>query len=392
MAQKQRIQQLDDPSRVGSDAIFNAKFLQDIPEAIAQWGSQRVLLVASKALAANTDKITALQAVIGGGSKLVHTKLGVGSHSPYADVRDIAAHIQDLGADCVVSVGSCSYSDATKIACLLAVNLDPGFAVGDMEALVDKNRGMADSKHGKPLSPRRCRLICVPTSLSASEWNAVSSATNPDGKKQHFGLWDRGQPDLILLDPEVARTSPEKLWLSSGVRCVDHCVELLCNPLSGEKGYEGVMKHAMEGLRYMIKGLTEYKRAKTGCEGDGMKPEAEKALLLRGISECQFGSREALTGLLIWRVPMGPSHAIGHQVSCEANDSNPGGNLLANCWTKVGLGRRCHARGKSLPVSPTPEQALTIYRLQAALCSRQSCAGKPRTSPTHTTRRRKPRS
>ena len=129
------------------------------------------------------------------------------------------------------------------------------------------------------------------------------------------------RPDLILLDPELAATSPERLWLSSGVRCVDHCVELMCNPRSGEVGYEGVGGHAERGLRCMIRGLTEYKEAKGVGErdedGQGMEESERRRrreLLLEGISECQYGSREALTGLLIWRVPMGPSHAIGHQV------------------------------------------------------------------------------
>ncbi|KAJ6438233.1 cytochrome P450 [Purpureocillium lavendulum] len=314
MLEKKRVQQLDIPSRKGYDAIFNSNLLDDIPEAVAQWGSTRVLLVASRALAANSDSVAALQSALG--AKLVDTKLGVGSHSPYADVRDIAHRVQTHRVDCVISIGSCSYSDACKIACLLAANLDPGFTEDDMEALVDKERGIADKgQDGKPLKPRACRLVTVPTSLSASEWNALSSATNAQGKKQHFGNWDEGHPDLILLDPEVAATSPERLWLSSGVRCVDHCVELMCNPKSGEDGCDGLHAHAERGLRCMITGLTEYKQAKaTGETG-----EKNTDLLLEGISECQYGSREALTGLLIWRVPMGPSHAIGHQLGAVAN-------------------------------------------------------------------------
>jgi alcohol dehydrogenase class IV len=308
MLPKDRVQQLDIVSRKGYDAIFNADFLEDIPEALEQYGCCRVLLVASKSLAATTDRISALQSALK--SKLVHTKFGVGSHTPYSDVRDLAISIQQLQIDCVVSVGSCSYSDASKIACLLAANLEPGFGLDDMETLVDSHRGIADTKDGRPLGPRTCRLITVPTSLSASEWNAVSSAVNSQGKKQHFGHWEEGQPDLILMDPALASTSPERLWLSSGVRCVDHCVEILCNPRSGEKGYEGVQVHAEKGLGCMITGLTQYKNAKNNKQVS----QADHESLLRGISECQYGSREALTGLLVWRVPMGPSHAIGHQV------------------------------------------------------------------------------
>jgi len=323
MLKKNRVQQLDIPSRKGYDAIFNSNFLEDIPAALSQWGSSRVLLVASKALAANSSHISALQSTLG--PTLADTKLGVGSHSPYADVRDIAQRVQRHRADCVLSMGSCSYSDACKIGCLLAANFDPAasFDEADMEALVDRERGIADRRaDGTALRRRKCRLVTVPTSLSASEWNALSSATNAQGKKQHFGGWDDGgQPDLILLDPELAATSPERLWLSSGVRCVDHCVELMCNPRSGEVGYEGVGGHAERGLRCMIRGLTEYKEAKGVGErdedGQGMEESERRRrreLLLEGISECQYGSREALTGLLIWRVPMGPSHAIGHQV------------------------------------------------------------------------------
>lgn len=304
MLQRERIQQIDTPSRDGFDAIFNTNFLDDIPEAVSQWGSSKVLLVASKTLAAQTDNISKLQKCLG--QKLVHTHLGVGTHSPYKDVRDIARQIQHHQADCVISVGSCSYSDATKIACILASNLRPDFEVDDMEALVDKERGFADTAW----KPRQCKLILVPTSLSASEWNAVSSATNSQGKKQHFGNWDAGMADLVIMDPELAITSPEVLWLSSGVRCVDHCVETMCNPKAGEKGLEGVNVHAMKGLECMITGLTDYKKAK---DLNDTSAEAKEALK-KGISECQYGSREALTPLLIWKVPMGPSHAIGHQV------------------------------------------------------------------------------
>ncbi|GJN75612.1 hypothetical protein PLICBS_009717 [Purpureocillium lilacinum] len=222
MLEKNRVQQLDIPSRKGYDAIFNSNFLEDIPAALSQWGSSRVLLVASKALAANSSHISALQSALG--PTLADTKLGVGSHSPYADVRDIAQRIQRHRADCVISVGSCSYSDACKIGCLLAANFDPAasFDEADMEALVDRERGIADRRaDGTALRRRKCRLVTVPTSLSASEWNALSSATNAQGKKQHFGGWDDGgQPDLILLDPELAATSPERLWLSSGLGAV----------------------------------------------------------------------------------------------------------------------------------------------------------------------------
>lgn len=103
-------------------------------------------------------------------------------------------------------------------------NLAPdNLTVEAMEALVDQTKGSAAG-----LKDPTIKLILIPTSLSASEWNCNSSATNPQSKKkQHFSS-EHAAPNLILLDPEVASTSPRKLWLSSGMRAVDHCVETVC--------------------------------------------------------------------------------------------------------------------------------------------------------------------
>jgi alcohol dehydrogenase class IV len=145
-----------------------------------------------------------------------------------------------------------------------------------MESIIDQTKGWAGHPSSKsPLPDSKIRLIVVPTSLSASEWNAVSSATNAAGKKQHFGTFDgKNAPDLIIMDSKIANTSPEILWCSSGFRAIDHCVETICN-LSSHEEANALMEH---GLRLLIKGLKEYKEGKD-------KGSTEE--LLAGISECQ---------------------------------------------------------------------------------------------------------
>ena len=311
MKHANRVQQLDSPTRKGYDAIFNASYLDDIPEQVRSWGIKRVLLVVSKSLAANTHKIKDLEDHLGG--LVVDKKEGVGSHSPYPDVIDIAARIHKNSVDCVISIGSSSYSDACKIACLLDATLPPGFGPDDMEGLIDQERGIVNYESDGPMKPPKVKLIVVPTSLSASEWNSVSSCTNSKGKKQHFGLWDRGQPNLIVLDPDVAATAPEILWLSSGMRAIDHCVETMCNPMLQEPQYKEVSVHAEKGLRTMITGLREYKEGRN---------KGNNEELLDGISNCQYAAREAMMGLVLHRVSMGPSHAIGHQVCLHLHHSS----------------------------------------------------------------------
>jgi alcohol dehydrogenase class IV len=68
---------------------------------------------------------------------------------------------------------------------------------------------------------------------------------------------------------------------------------------------EDVFRHTEDALAVLIKGLKDYK------DGESAVNHAE---LLDGVSNCQVGSRNAMMGLLLWKVPMGPSHAIGHQL------------------------------------------------------------------------------
>jgi alcohol dehydrogenase class IV len=295
MSRKRTIQQLPILSRQGHNAIVHSDYLIDIVEALGSWSCRRAVLVHSRALNESTSVIKNLKKKLG--HLLVASKSGVGAHSPYKDVIDVAQLLHDYGADCLICIGSSSYSDACKIARLLHATLPRDIGVDDVESLVDQDRGLADKKLKDP----KVRLILVPTSLSASEWNHLSSATNPNThKKQHFGT-ENAAPDLILLDPEVARTSPPKLWLSSGMRAVDHCVETICNPSCNE----AAASHMDDALRTLSKGLKEFK---------GGQEKGDRKQLLRGISDCQMGSRQAMMGLLIHKIPMGPSHAIGHQL------------------------------------------------------------------------------
>ncbi|PYH42894.1 iron-containing alcohol dehydrogenase [Aspergillus saccharolyticus JOP 1030-1] len=296
---REKIQQLDIEGRHGHDAIFEASYLNDIPTALAEWNASRVLLVVSTSLDTKSSVIHALEQHLS--NYQVYKKVGVGSHSPYSDIIDIAHRVQENDIQAVVSIGSGSYSDACKIAVMLSATLPAGFGADDMEALVDQERGLAGPDTVRaPVA----KLICVPTSLSAGEWNAYASGTNAQGKKQHF-MHPKGAPSLILMDPTVARTTPSHLWLASGMRAVDHFVESLC---SG-KCHEEAEAHIKKGLPLLVRGLKEYRDG----QEDGKEDE-----LLKGIAESQRGSRDALIPFIKWKIPMGASHAIGHQLGSVA--------------------------------------------------------------------------
>ena len=68
---------------------------------------------------------------------------------------------------------------------------------------------------------------------------------------------------------------------------------------------EEVFRHMEDALAVLLRGLKDYKNGET---------QGNRAELLDGIEDCQIGSRNAMMGLLLWNVPMGLSHAIGHQL------------------------------------------------------------------------------
>jgi alcohol dehydrogenase class IV len=64
-------------------------------------------------------------------------------------------------------------------------------------------------------------------------------------------------PSLVILDAALSISTPERIWLSTGMRAVDHCVEGLCSmsSLVGTESDEGFSR----GLRLLVPNLLKTK-------------------------------------------------------------------------------------------------------------------------------------
>ena len=95
-----------------------------------------------------------------------------------------------------------------------------------------------------------------------------------------------------MLDPAITVHTPEWLWLSTGIRAVDHCVEGICsaeaNPFADAQ--------ALHGLALLTRGLPRVKADRTDLEAR---------------LDCQIGSWLSM-GAIASGVPMGASHGIGY--------------------------------------------------------------------------------
>jgi len=90
----------------------------------------------------------------------------------------------------------------------------------------------------------------------------------------------------------VTRHTPMWLFLSTGIRAVDHCVEGVCS----NESTEFTNASALHGLALLARGLPRVKA----------EPGDMKARL-----DCQIGSWLSMGGLAAG-VPMGASHGIGY--------------------------------------------------------------------------------
>ncbi|KAI8931970.1 hypothetical protein NX059_010866 [Plenodomus lindquistii] len=110
---KRTVQQLLTPDRKGYNAILDSNYLDDIVDALREWSCKRIVLVNSKALDDNTNVIKNLKERLGG--YIVASKSSVDTYTPYKAVLEITRLLNEKNADCLISIGNSSYSDATNI-------------------------------------------------------------------------------------------------------------------------------------------------------------------------------------------------------------------------------------------------------------------------------------
>ena len=259
-----------------------------IAREMAAIGAERALIVASTTIATRTGLVDGIAAQLPGGIAGVFT--GCREHTPVGTVIECATAIREAGADVVVTVGGGTPIDTVKAAILCLAE-----DVRDIETLktyrVDVNRD--GSRHVPSVGPSAIRQIAVPTTLSGAEFSNIAGVTDPErGIKDAYIARDSAAV-AVILDPAITVHTPEWLWLSTGVRAVDHAVETLCSR-SAQPLPDATAIHA---LKMFAEALPRTKE----------QPDNLMARL-----DCQLAVWLAAFGL--GRVEYGASHGIGHQL------------------------------------------------------------------------------
>lgn len=250
-------------------------------------GAQRVFVVSSRSLATLSDG--PLQRVMSAlGARLAGSFTAVRAHSPREDVIAIAAGARACAADLLVAVGGGSVIDATKAAqvCLWHGLQTPA----EMEPF--RGGAAADIARAIQPGPDAIRMVCVSTTLSASDFTGMAGVTDSRHSAKQMFMHRLMVPRVAVLDPAATLDTPDWLLYSTAIRSVDHAVECWCSPLATP---------ATEALS--LQGLTLLARALPAIQA---APSQLKPRL-----EAQFGMWQAVAALASG-VQTGASHGIGY--------------------------------------------------------------------------------
>ena len=200
--------------------IYGVPLDEALAAEVGRLDAKAVYVMASGTLNRETGVIDSVRRVLG--NRLAGVCARIGAHTPRTDVVAAANQARAANADLLLTVGGGSVTDAAKM-----VGLCLGNEVTTPDQL-DRFRAVstADGKTERPpLRPPPIRSVDVPTTLSAGEFTAFAGCTDTARNvKESFGH-PLMMPLAVILDPAVTVHTPEWLFLSTGIRAVDHAVE-----------------------------------------------------------------------------------------------------------------------------------------------------------------------
>ena len=237
-----------------------------LPKFLKHLGATRVLVATSKSVLRKTPNVDRVRRALG--ELPVTVFPGCRQHSPESDISALIAAMDEFGADVVVSIGGSSIFDTVKI---------------------------ATSRHADRDGTSPLPQIAIPTTLSAGEFTYGAGFTEEETQSKQLAMDPRVAPRIVVLDPEVTLDTPEELWLSSGIKALDHALEAIW--AIRPHPYAGAL--ALESVRLLFDNL----------------PRSRNPADIEARAACQFAAWMSIAGA--GASGMRLSHFLGHQIGAR---------------------------------------------------------------------------
>jgi maleylacetate reductase len=264
------------------EVVFGRHAAEAIPEQLDRLAAARAFLMVSGTLNRETSEIEKIRQALG--PRCAGMFDAMPPHTPREAVIAAANQARAANADLIVTVGGGSITDGAK-----AVQLCLANDVSTIEG-IDGIRVRGGEE--PPIKPPTVRQISVPTTIAGGEFSHIAGVTDQRTHVKQMLRHALTIPRATILDPWLSVHTPEWLFLSTGIRAVDHCVEGIC----AREAHPYSDAQAIKGLSMLTQGL---KRVKA----DGGDIEARL--------DCQIGTWLSMAPLA-GGVPMGASHGIGY--------------------------------------------------------------------------------
>jgi len=269
------------------EVVFGRPAAQAVVEQMDRLRASRAFLMVSGTLNRETDEIEKIRNSLG--SRCAATFDAMPPHTPREAVIAAAEQARAANADLIVTVGGGSITDGAKAVQLCLAN--------EVRTVDDIDRVRANKGVVPPMAAPSVRQISVPTTIAGGEFSALAGVTNQRTKVKEMLRHELVMPRAVILDPAVTLHTPEWLWLSTGIRAVDHCVEGLCS----REAHPYADAQALKGLSMLTQALPRVKADPNDLDAR---------------MDCQIGTWLSM-GPLSMGVPMGASHGIGYVLGAE---------------------------------------------------------------------------
>jgi maleylacetate reductase len=264
------------------EVVFGRPAAEAVVAQMDRLGKARALLMVSGTLNRSTDAIENIRHALG--SRCVATFDSMPAHTPREAVIAATEQARAAGADLIVTVGGGSITDGAKAVQLcLANNVRNVDGIDPLRTV----KGVVPA-----MTAPSVRQISVPTTIAGGEFSAAAGVTNARTKVKEMLRHPLTIPRAVILDPAITVHTPEWLFLSTGIRAVDHCVEGLCS----REAHPYADAQAQKGLSMLAQALPQAKANPADLDAR---------------MNCQIGTWLSM-GALSAGVPMGASHGIGY--------------------------------------------------------------------------------
>ncbi|MFK4512098.1 iron-containing alcohol dehydrogenase [Bradyrhizobium daqingense] len=264
------------------EVVFGHPAAEAIVAQMDRLGTRRAFLMVSGTLNRQTDEITRIKLALG--ARCAGLFDAMPAHTPREAVIAATRAAREVDADLIVTVGGGSITDGAK-----AVQLCLANGIDDIEGIdrIRVHKGAAPQMNAPAV-----RQISVPTTIAGGEFSAIAGITDRAAHVKQMLRHPLTVPRATILDPAITVHTPEWLFLSTGIRAVDHCVEAICS----RETHPYADAQSVKGLAMLADALPRVK-------ADPADLDARM--------DAQIGTWLSM-GALSAGVPMGASHGIGY--------------------------------------------------------------------------------